>query len=336
MIWGDLVKVLVTGGAGYVGSCICQALIKSGHVPIILDSLLSGRNCFVDNKNFYKADIGNLEVLAKIFDEHPDIEAMIHYAERAMVGNSVKNPYDYYISNVSKSIEVCNFITEAGCKKMIYCSTGAIYEDVAGYMVSESSPIKPRSPFARSKYITEMVLEDFCAAYDIRCIALRYFNPIGASPDMSAGPEASNSGNIVSKILEAVHNSTNFIINGDDWATKDGTCIRDYLHVWDLAMAHVKAIENFDRAFRISESAGYLPINIGSGKGASVKEVITAFENVSGDKVKVKIGPRRPGDTGGAYASTNLARDCIEWRAELSMEEAILDAIRWEDKRRGR
>jgi len=328
------VKVLVTGGAGYVGSCICQALIKSGHEPVILDSLISGRSYFVDDKHFYKADIGDMSVLAQIFDDHPNIEAIIHYAERAMVGNSVKTPYEYYISNVTKSIELCNFITEAGCKKLIYCSTGAIYEDVAGYMVSENSPVKPRSPFARSKYITEMIFEDFCAAYDIRCITLRYFNPIGAAPDMSAGPESSNSGNIISKVIEAANNGTPFMINGADWATRDGTCIRDYLHVWDLAMAHVRAVENFDRAYRVSDSNGYLPINIGTGIGSTVKEVVTAFENVSGDKVNIQTGPRRPGDICGSYASTNLAKDCLKWKAELSMEEAILDAIRWEEKKR--
>ena len=328
------VKVLVTGGTGYVGSCICHALIKNGHVPIILDSFVSGRCYFADYEHLYKADIGNLDVLAQIFDEHPEIEAIIHYAERAMVRNSVKNPYQYYISNVTKSIELCNFITEAGCKKLIYCSTGAIYEDVAGYMVSESSPIKPRSPFARSKYITEMVFEDFCAAYDIRCITLRYFNPIGAAPDMGAGPEPSTSADIISKIFEAVNSGRPFTINGTDWATRDGTCIRDYLHVWDLAMAHVKALENFDRAFRISESTGYLPINIGTGVGSTVKEVVTAFENVSGEKVDIITGPRRPGDICGSYASTNLAKDCLDWKAELSMEEAILDAIRWEDSKR--
>jgi len=327
-------KVLISGGAGYVGSCISQALVASGHTPVILDTLVSGRDYFVADKLFYKADIGDLDVVARIFEENPDIEALIHCAERAMVMNSVSNPYEYYISNVSKSMDFCNFVTEAGCKKLIYCSTAGVYEDVAGYMVSESSPIKPKSPFARSKYITEMILEDFCAAYDTRCITLRYFNPIGAAPDMSCGAELSNAGNIVSEILSAVANDTPFVITGVDWPTKDGTCIRDYVHVWDLAMAHVKALENYERAFRVSESSGYLPINIGSGIGTTVKEVITAFENVTGDKVPVQIGKRRAGDICGSYASTNNARDFIDWKAELSMEEAILDTIRWEEYKR--
>jgi len=327
-------KVLISGGAGYVGSCISQALIANGHIPVIIDTLDSGRDYFVKDKLFYKADIGDLEKVSHILEENPDIEALIHCAERAMVMDSVYKPYEYYISNVSKSMEFCNLITNAGCKKIIYSSTAGIYEDVAGYMVSEHSPTKPRSPFARSKYITEMILEDFCAAYDTRCITLRYFNPIGAAPDMSCGAELSNSGNIVSEIISSVANEKSFMIMGDDWPTKDGTCIRDYVHVWDLAMAHVKALENFERAFRVSESSGYLPINVGSGIGTTVKEVITAFENVTGEKVSVKIGERRAGDICGSYASTNAARDFIDWKAGLSMEEAILDTIRWEEFKR--
>ena len=327
-------KVIVTGGAGYVGSAICQALISNGHIPVIVDTLSSGREYFVQDKCFYKVDVGDPEIIKQIFTEHPDVEAVIHCAERAMVDSSVFNPYEYYISNVVKSIELCKVIAELGCKKLIYCSSASIYEDVTGYMVNEHSPIHPRSPFARSKYITEMVLEDFCNAYDLRCITLRYFNPIGAAPDMSCGPEASNSGNIVSRILNAVNKNEPFVINGSDWATRDGTCIRDYSHVWDVAMAHVKAVENFDMAFEARETKGmqYLPINIGSGIGSTVKEVVTAYENVSSDKVVIKYGPRRVGDIGGSYASTTLAEKALDWKCELSMEEAILDTIRWSEK----
>lgn len=326
-------KVLLTGGAGYVGSCICSALLDSGHTPVILDTLASGREYFVADKIFYKGDVSDKELLNKIFAEHKDIEYTIHCAERASVDVSVFNPYEYYISNVVKSMELLNALYENNCKNLIFCSSASVYEDVPGYLVTESSPINPRSPFARSKYIMEMIIQDFCKAYDMRCITLRYFNPIGADSKLRAGLEDSNSTNIISRLIKSANDNMPFTVSGDDWGTRDGTCIRDYVHIMDVALAHVKALENFDAAFSIAKPStqGYLPINIGSGNGITVKEVVLAFENVIGDKIKIEIGDRRAGDIAGSYASIKLANQAINWECQYSMEEAILDSVRWED-----
>lgn len=319
-----------------MGSCICSALIDYGHTPVILDSLLSGRDYFVKDKIFYKGDITDSNIINQIFSEHKDIEYTINCAERATVDASVFNPYDYYITNVVKGISLFKALNDNNCKNIIFASSSSIYEDVAGYMVTEKSPINPRSPFARSKYIMEMIIQDFCRAYDMRCITLRYFNPIGADPHLRSGLEESNSSNIISRLIAAADEDEPFIIYGDDWGTRDGTCIRDYVHIMDVAIAHVKAVENFDSAFEIAspEHKGYLPINIGSGNGVTVKEVVLAFENIMGERVNIKIGERRPGDIAGSYANINLAKKAIDWNCIYSMEEAILDASRWENKKK--
>ncbi len=325
-------KLLVTGGAGYLGSVICSVLIERGHVPVILDSLVTGRNEFVKDKIFYHGDIGDLELIKRIFDEH-DIDTAIHCAEKAAVLQSVLAPYDYYNANVVKGLELFKTLCDLKCKKIIFSSSGSLYDDVPGYLVTENSPINPRSPFARSKYISEMILKDFCKAYDMQCIALRNFNCVGADPKMRSGLQEKNPSNIICKLLSVVNgDEKSFKIAGKDWGTRDGTCIRDYVHVWDMAMAHVKALENFDVAFQKTESRdkGFLPINIGSGIGVTVKEFIYAFENVTGEKININYTDHRPGDIGGAYANISFAKNVIDWEAKLSVEEAILDALAWE------
>ena len=326
-------KVLVTGGAGYVGSTICSALIDQNYTPIILDSLTTGKDEFVEDKIFYKGSIDDKEIIDRIFSEHGNIKFVIHCAEKSSIDISVSNPYEYYNSNVVKSIELFKILNDKGCKNVIFCSSASIYDDVAGHLVTENSPINPRSPFARSKYITEMILQDFVRAYDMKCIALRCFNPIGADPLMRSGITERNPHNIVYKLLESVSNDTEFVVGGNDWPTKDGTCIRDYIHIFDVALAHVKALENFDEAFlRINTpNKNYMPINIGSGRGSSVKELIYAFENITGEKVKVVYGDRRPGDAIGSYANISRAKISIDWDVSLTMEEGILDAIRWKE-----
>lgn len=329
-------KVFVTGGAGYVGSVVCSALIDNGYKPIVLDSLITGRDEFVKDKIFYQGDIGNLDLVEEILNEHPDMTFMIHCAERAAVEQSVLSPYEYYKANVVKSIELFKTVMQHNIKNIIYSSTAGLYDDVPGYMVTESSPVNPRSPYARSKYMTEMILRDFAGAYDVRCISLRGFNPIGADPGLRSGIQPKNPDGIIRNLLRvAEETDKHFVIAGRDWGTRDGTCIRDYIHVWDLALAYVQAVKNFDNAFEqnIQRDKNYITINLGFGIGVTVKEFIFAFENVTGEKIDYVYGERRPGDIAGTYANVSMARNLLDWEAKLPLEEGIIDAVRWEEKK---
>lgn len=327
-------KVLVTGGAGYLGSTLCYALEDSGHTPIILDSLIGGNEAFTSNRCFYQGDISDKYLISQIFAEHSDIEIVIHCAEMSAVSASVGKPYEFYSSNVVKSMELFKNLRDVGCKKIIFASSAAVYDDVPGFMVTERSPINPRSPFARTKLMSELILKDFCDAYDMRCIALRYFNPVGADPQSRCGVKGRSSKNIIGTLLRIYEGElSSFVISGNDWGTRDGTCMRDYIHVWDVASANVKAVENFDSAFEKAgeENKNFLALNIGSGVGVTVQEFIFAFENITGEKINITYGERRPGDIAGSYANVSLAEKTIGWKAEHTVEDAIIDAIRWEE-----
>jgi len=240
-------KVLVTGGAGYIGSTICNALKDHGHTPVILDSLVTGPEAFTRGHIFYQGDIGNEVFVQKIFSEHPDIFATIHCAALIVVPESVEKPYEYYHENVVKSMQFFYQISKLDYPRLVFSSSAAIYDVVPGFMVTEESPLKPTSPYARTKYMMEMVLQDFSAAYNLKGIALRYFNPIGADPQMRTGMHIEKPSHILGKLVDvALGNLPKFNITGTDWPTRDGTGIRDYIHVWDLALAHVKAVEKFD------------------------------------------------------------------------------------------
>jgi len=180
-------KVLISGGAGYIGSTIASALLDGGHTPILLDSLVTGRREFTKNRIFYEADIADRAMVRQIFSEHPDIEATIHCAALIVVPESVAKPYEYYKENVVKSMEFFKLLAELGQKRVVFSSSAAVYDVVPGFMVTEDSPLRPLSPYSRTKYMMEMVLKDFCSAYGLNAIALRYFNPIGADPKMRTG-----------------------------------------------------------------------------------------------------------------------------------------------------
>ena len=221
--------------------------------------------------------------------------------------------------------------------KMLYFSSSAsVYDVVEGFKVTESAPLKPSSPYARTKFMMEMVLEDFCRAYGMHGIALRYFNPIGADPKLRSGAHVQFPSHVLAKLLEAASSEDAlFNITGVNWPTRDGSGIRDYIHVWDLAMAHVKAVENFDQAFAKSENPeeSYLVINIGTGNGVTVKELVSIFEGVLGRPVNKAETEARPGDVAGAYASCDRAKNLIGWEAQYSIEDGIRDAFRWDEIR---
>lgn len=327
-------KILVTGGAGYIGSTICSALIDRGHTPIILDSLVTGRIEFTKDRIFYKGDVADKELLSKIFKDHPDITHTVHCAALIVVPESVEHPYEYYKENVTKSLELFSTLNKLGCKNIIFSSSASIYDDVDSFMVTEKSPLNPRSPYARTKYMMEMILRDFCTSYGMRGIALRYFNPIGADPNMRTGIHLQFPTHVLGKLVGvALGTDPVFYITGTNYATRDGSGIRDYVHVWDLAQAHLKAIENFDLAFSKAGNPDYLAINLGTGSGVTVKELVSAFEKVYKKQINKKEVEPRPGDVPGAYANADTAYRLLGWKAEKSIEEGIADALKWTEIR---
>jgi len=329
-------KILVTGGAGYIGSTICSALLDAGHTPVILDSLITGRIEFTKDRVFYEGDIADNKLIKRIFTENPDIYATIHCAALIIVPESTEKPYEYYRENVEKSLELFHSLKEAGCKRLVFSSSASIYDVVPGFMVTESAPLKPSSPYARTKFIMEMILRDYCTAYSMQGIALRYFNPIGADPQMRTGLQIANPSHAIGKLVDVqLGKLPQFTITGTDYDTRDGTGIRDYVHVWDLAQAHVRAVENFDTAFVNAGNPedNYLVINLGTGRGVTVRELVTAFEVVVGKEINKADGPRRPGDTTGSFCNADTAKNLLGWKAKLSIENGISDALKWGAKR---
>ncbi|HEY3344261.1 MAG TPA: UDP-glucose 4-epimerase GalE [Anaerolineaceae bacterium] len=329
-------KILITGGAGYIGSTIASALEDSGHTPVILDSLITGRPEFTRGRIFYREDIADRAALQRIFREHPDIYATIHCAALIVVPESVENPYDYYRDNVANSLELFKNLNDLGCRRIVFSSSASIYDVVPGFMVTESAPLKPSSPYARTKFMMEMILQDMCSAYPMRGIALRYFNPIGADPKMRSGIHVKNPTHVLGKLVDtALGKIPEFGITGTDWPTRDGTGIRDYIHVWDLARAHVLAVEQFDRAFERSEDpqGHYLVINLGTGRGVTVRELVQAFEKVYGKQIRQVELPPRLGDVAGSYANADTAQRLIGWKAEMPIEQGIADALKWGELR---
>jgi len=327
-------KVLVTGGAGYIGSTISSALIDRGHIPIIIDSLVNGRKEFVKGRFFYQGDIADRELLTRIFRDHPNIDVTIHLAGFLSVPESEAKPYEYYDNNVSKSNILFKTLSELGCKRIIFSSTASVYGNAGGGSeVFESMNVFPESTYGKNKFMIEQILQDFCKAYSIRGISLRYFNLIGADPKMRSGAYAKNPSHLLGALITALDTNTSFYITGVDWPTRDGTGIRDYIHVWDLALAHIKAAEEFDLAFEKSEEddKGFMVINLGTNTGVTVKEFVTAFEKVTGRSVLKKEVPPRPGDVAGAYANADKAKELIGWQTELSLEQGIVDALKWYD-----
>ncbi len=331
-------KILITGGAGYIGSTICSALEDHGHTPIILDSLVTGREEFTRGKTFYKADIADQDAVRQVFAEHPDIFATIHCAALIVVPESVSRPYDYYRENVVKSMDFFYQLSQLGYPRVVFSSSAAIYDVVPGFMVTEESPLKPNSPYSRTKYMMEMILQDFTRAYNLQGIALRYFNPIGADPQMRSGMHIKTPSHILGKLVSvALGEEPVFNITGVDWPTRDGTGVRDYIHVWDLALAHVKAVEKFDSVIQSASdpAAPYVVINLGTGKGVTVREMVTAFEKVYGQEINKQERPPRPGDVAGAFANANKALDLLGWEAKLTIEDGISDALKWGEIRDG-
>ena len=328
-------KALITGGAGYIGSTIASAMEDRGYTPVILDSLVQGREEFTRGRAFYRGDVGDRDLLRKVFAEHPDIFCVIHCAALIVVPESMERPYEYYRENVSKSLELFRETAEIASPRVIFSSSASVYDQVPGFQVQEDSPLHADCPYARTKLMMEQVLEDFCAAYPLQGISLRYFNPIGADPALRSGAYVKNPSHLLGCLVDtAAGRREVFSLCGVDWPTRDGSGIRDYIHVWDLARAHVLAMERFDAVLADEPAAHYSVINLGTENGVTVKEFVAAFEKVLGHPITKTETEPRPGDVAGAYASSAKAQRLLGWTCEKTLEEGLSDALAWDAKRK--
>lgn len=319
-------KVLIAGGAGFIGSTVASACLDAGIQPVILDDLSTGRAEFVAGRPFYCGDIANGALVDRAFAEHPDIEAVIHAAAAIVVPESVHQPVHYYRENVSKSVEFLSHVIRNGCQRYLFSSSAAVYGATSG-VVDELTPLAPASPYARTKMMMELVLEDVTAATQLRALSLRYFNPIGADPAMRSGLQLARPTHLLGRLLTAADEGTEFLLTGIDWPTRDGTGIRDFIHVWDLAAAHVKALQRFDLV--VPGATRHNVINLGHGSGTTVGQFVTIFRAVSGRNVVVREVGRRPGDVPGSYTRIDRARHLLGWRPQLTIADAIRDYVRW-------
>ena len=326
-------KVLVTGGAGYIGSTTCLALERAGHVPVVLDSLLTGPRAFVGERIFYEGDIADRDLVARVVHDHPDLDATIHMAARVVVPESVAEPYLYYRDNVAKSLELFDCLADLDKPRVLFSSSASVYAFAETFEVDESAPVDPQSPYARTKLVMEMVLGDLAAAGRLRAVVLRYFNPIGSDPGLHTGIHVREPSHVLGQLVRAATGQQEaFTITGVEHPTRDGTGLRDYIHVWDLAKAHVAAVEQFDALLeRVGQPSVLL--NVGTGSGVTVRELVAAFERAFGQTVPVREAPPREGDAIGAFANVDRIHRLLGWRAESTLEEAIRSALEWSARR---
>ena len=325
-------KVLITGGAGYIGSTIAACCTDNGITPVILDDYSKGLREFARPYTNYEGDIADTTLIRRILSEHPDIDAVIHCAAKIVVPESVSAPLAYYENNVAKSITLLRELSALGVRRFILSSTASMYEAGDDYMVDESAAIAPQSPYSASKWMLERILRDFAATGDMNVIALRYFNPIGADPAMRSGLQDPKPTHALGKMIEAYQNEGVFTVTGIDWPTRDGSGLRDYVHVWDLARAHVAALQNFDKVIASSAIDGFDIINLGTGTGTTVFELVDAFKDATGKPLDVKTAPPRLGDVVGCATLTAKAEQLLGWRAELSIADGVKDSLKWAEK----
>lgn len=324
-------KILVTGGAGYIGSTIASACLDAGHTPVIVDDLSVGAAAFVRNRAFYRGDFADPAVLDAAFADHPDLDAVVHCAAFVSVPESVAEPLRYYDNNVSKTVRLLEYLGERGCDRFVFSSSGSVYGSAGGGPIAEDAPLAQTSPYARTKAVVEQVLADAAAGGVVRALALRYFNPLGADPRLRTGQQVVGHGAVLSKLLTAYETGSTFTITGTDWPTSDGTAIRDYVHVWDVAQAHVRALERFDGV--MTGGRRFEVLNLGTGRGTTVRELVAMFAEAVGGELAVAEGPPRPGDALGCYAVVDRVHELLGWRAELSVTDGIRDALAWDRRR---
>jgi UDP-glucose 4-epimerase len=324
-------KVLIAGGAGYIGGTVASACSDAGIAPVILDNLVTGRREFAAGREFYEGDIADGKLVDHVFREHPDIDAVIHCAALIVVPDSVADPVGYYRANVVKSLEFIAHLLRNRCARLIFSSSASIYGVAADLTVDENSPIDPQSPYARTKAVCEAMFADIAATQPIRVLSLRYFNPIGADPKMRTGLQLPKPTHALGKMMQSLEEGTPFPVTGTDYPTRDGTGIRDYIHVWDLATAHVAALSRFDTLLAAGTTSTV--INLGTGTGTTVRELLDAFNSVVSAPIHAQDAARRPGDVPGAYTRIDRARQLLGWQPRYEVSESIRHSLQWASMR---
>ncbi len=319
--------VLVTGGAGYIGAHACKALAEAGYTPITYDNLVYGHPEAVRWGPLEKGDIGDRKQLERVMQKY-NPSAVMHFAAYAYVGESVKSPAKYYHNNVAGTLSLLESMKSCSIDKIIFSSTCATYGIHDQILLTEDHPQNPINPYGRSKLIIEWILQDFATAYDLKFVSLRYFNAAGADPDADIGEDHNPETHLIPLVLDAASGRRNRLeIYGTDYDTPDGTCIRDYIHVSDLADAHLLALEY------LNDGGQSDVFNLGNGNGFSVREVMTAAIQVTGSDIPYLESARRPGDPSVLIGSSEKIRKILGWRANYNSLEAIIrTAWQWHKK----
>ena len=330
-------RILVTGGLGFIGSHTVVELIKEGHEVIIVDNLINSKIEVLDKiekitkvrPKFYQINLLTIEDLRKVFEEN-EIEGVIHFAGLKAVSESISMPIEYYENNIGSTLNILKCMKEKNIKKMVFSSSACVYGDPKENPVDETAQANlATNPYGRTKCFIEEILRDCYIADNTNTFTiLRYFNPVGAHESGLIGEDPNGiPNNLMPYILKVAEGKADLLhIFGKDYDTKDGTCIRDFIHVVDLARGHVKAIEHLNEGINI--------YNLGTGKGTTVLELVTSFNKVNGDLVKYDFADRRPGDVAINYAKTDKARTELGWTAELNIEDMCRDAWNFSNKKR--
>ena len=325
-----LAHLLVTGGAGYIGSHALRALRRAGHTAVVVDDLRAGRADFVGDTPLLKADVGDRAAIADAFAHYGPIDGVLHFAASLQVGESVEKPLAYYRNNVAAAATLIEQAVAHGARAFVLSSTAAVYGSVTESPIRESTPLAPINPYGASKMMVERILADTETAHGLRWAALRYFNACGADPEGAIGECHDPETHLIPLALQAVAGERPPLqIFGDDYPTPDGTCVRDYIHVTDLGTAHVRAVEHL-----LGGGAGG-PYNLGTGAGLSNREVLAGIERVVGRPVPSEAAPRRAGDPAELVADATRFRRDFAWAPEHSdLETIVRTAWQWHQRSR--
>ncbi|MEQ8525440.1 UDP-glucose 4-epimerase GalE [Gracilimonas sp.] len=329
-------NVLVTGGAGYIGSHTVLELLNEGHQVIVIDNLSNSseeslkrvKKITGKDLTFYKEDLLNKNALEDIFSQH-NIDSVIHFAGYKAVGESVQKPLQYYDNNITSTLYLCELMKKYEVRNIVFSSSATVYGDPHKVPITEDFPLSATNPYGRTKLFIEYILKDLYKADNSWNIALlRYFNPVGAHKSGLIGEDPNDIPNNLMPFVSqvAVGKLKELSIFGDDYPTSDGTGVRDYIHVVDLAIGHLKALE------KLNSSPGLVIYNLGTGKGTSVLEMVNAFEKASGKEVPYKITARRPGDIAACYADPSKAEQELGWTAKRGIEEMCRDSWKWQSE----